>query len=396
MGFRSPRLCPQAKRTPGARFRLDLRAASSHYERRRCEHAMAIRCSSTPVSIEVTLPSGRSAVSPFGLRAGRSPSSQTVPVRRARESLSSGGDALVENLDFTGARSPDRNGAGIRLDVGGRLTVKRCRFEGNENGILTSNDPSSEQHLTDSEFLNNGAGDGQSHNVYVGLIAQLTVTCASPRSTAEHRLRRQGDCQSGLSGPRLSGSLTIPAARFEQHAERSRFQRSNGRWHRQCLVDGAGLVEVLPFPPCQSNQARSTARRPLRLRGVFSYKTRKDANARLERRLNDERPITPKRSLRGHKATRLPKLGREARASESRPLRAIVFATPPGYRERAARRRATGACGGSQRRWLITISSWSDPARRIFLQPLSIDDTGKQYLIENKKEKYPGMAVATV
>jgi len=95
-----------------------------------------------------------------------------------------GGDALVENLAFTGARSPDRNGAGIRLDVGGRLTVRRFRFEDNENGILTSNDPSSELHLTDSEFLNNGAGDGQSHNVYVGLIAQLTVTCAWPRSTA--------------------------------------------------------------------------------------------------------------------------------------------------------------------------------------------------------------------
>ena len=84
------------------------------------------------------------------------------------------GSMLVENIDFSGARVRDRNGAGIRFEKG-RLTVRNCTFLDNENGILTSNEPSAELVVENSEFGNNGAGDGQSHNLYVGGIAKLTV-----------------------------------------------------------------------------------------------------------------------------------------------------------------------------------------------------------------------------
>ena len=70
-----------------------------------------------------------------------------------------GGDVTLENLGFFDARVADRNGAGVRLDRG-RLTVIRCVFEGNQNGVLTSNDKSIELHVRESTFLNNGAGDG--------------------------------------------------------------------------------------------------------------------------------------------------------------------------------------------------------------------------------------------
>jgi len=116
-----------------------------------------------------------------------------------------GADALVENIGFTGARSRDRNGAGIRLDVGSRLTVNRCRFEDNENGILTSNDPASELHVFDSEFARNGAGDGQSHNLYVGAIDKLTVTgCYLTHSKVGHLLKSRAR-ESVVSYSRLSG-----------------------------------------------------------------------------------------------------------------------------------------------------------------------------------------------
>lgn len=85
-----------------------------------------------------------------------------------------GGDIRVENLEFTGARVPDRNGAGIRLEAG-RLTVKGCVFRDSENGILTGNARDAELVIEDSEFADNGAGDGRSHNLYVGTIARLTV-----------------------------------------------------------------------------------------------------------------------------------------------------------------------------------------------------------------------------
>ena len=85
-----------------------------------------------------------------------------------------GNDVTIDNLGFFGARVRDRNGAGIRLDRG-RLKVIRCVFEGNENGILTSNNPSVELLVSDSTFLNNGAGDGYSHHLYAGRIAALEV-----------------------------------------------------------------------------------------------------------------------------------------------------------------------------------------------------------------------------
>ena len=86
----------------------------------------------------------------------------------------SGQGVVVEGIEFSGARVPDRNGAGIRHE-GGSLTVRNCKFIDNENGILTSNNHASELRIENSEFGRNGAGDGQSHNLYVGEIRQLTV-----------------------------------------------------------------------------------------------------------------------------------------------------------------------------------------------------------------------------
>ena len=86
-----------------------------------------------------------------------------------------GGSVLVENIEFIGARVPDHNGAGIRFEKG-HLTIRNCLFFDNENGILTSGDKISELEIENSEFGHNGAGDGQSHNLYVGAISKLTVS----------------------------------------------------------------------------------------------------------------------------------------------------------------------------------------------------------------------------
>ncbi len=85
-----------------------------------------------------------------------------------------GHDVVVENIAFVGTRVRDKNGAGIRLE-GGSLTVRRCRFEDNENGILTNGRPGMYLTVEDSEFLENGAGDGYSHQIYAGRIDRLVV-----------------------------------------------------------------------------------------------------------------------------------------------------------------------------------------------------------------------------
>jgi Right handed beta helix region len=85
-----------------------------------------------------------------------------------------GGNVVVEGIEFTGARVPDRNGAGIRHE-GAKLVVRRCRFLDNETGILSSSNPQGELEILGCEFGHNGAGDGLSHNLYVGANARLTV-----------------------------------------------------------------------------------------------------------------------------------------------------------------------------------------------------------------------------
>lgn len=86
-----------------------------------------------------------------------------------------GGNISVEGFDFIGATVPDHNGAGIRFEKG-YLKIENCRFLENENGILTGGNPESTLEINNSEFGNNGFGDGQSHNLYVGAIGMLKVT----------------------------------------------------------------------------------------------------------------------------------------------------------------------------------------------------------------------------
>jgi hypothetical protein len=84
------------------------------------------------------------------------------------------GDVTIENIEFRGARAPDLNGAGIRFQ-NGRLTVRRCAFFDNENGILTANFPKAELVIEDSEFAHLPQIAGQNHLLYVGQIRKLTI-----------------------------------------------------------------------------------------------------------------------------------------------------------------------------------------------------------------------------
>jgi Bacterial Ig domain len=83
-------------------------------------------------------------------------------------------DTVVDNIAFTGATVPDRNGAGIRQE-GRHLTVRNSVFLRNENGILTGADAQSDIVVERSEFGFNGFGDGFSHNIYIGNVRSFTL-----------------------------------------------------------------------------------------------------------------------------------------------------------------------------------------------------------------------------
>lgn len=88
-----------------------------------------------------------------------------------------GADLTVENITFAGAKSWDRNGAGVRHE-GRNLTVVNCKFIGNEDGILATGDPKGVISIVRSEFIDSGFGDGQSHGVYVSSGGRLEVSAS--------------------------------------------------------------------------------------------------------------------------------------------------------------------------------------------------------------------------
>jgi dienelactone hydrolase len=99
-----------------------------------------------------------------------------------------GRNTTVEHIEFSGAKVPDRNGAGIRIEGAG-LTVRHCYFHGNEMGILGGSGKS-DIVIEFTEFAHNGHGDGYSHNIYIGHARSLTVRhCYSHHARIGHNLK---------------------------------------------------------------------------------------------------------------------------------------------------------------------------------------------------------------
>ncbi len=104
-----------------------------------------------------------------------------------------GANTTVQNLEFTGCRSTDKNGAGIRQEGPG-LTIRGCRFHGNQMGVLTGANPQSDVVLEYSEFDHNGYGDGLSHNIYIGRVRSFTLRgCYSHHARIGHLVKSRAE-----------------------------------------------------------------------------------------------------------------------------------------------------------------------------------------------------------
>lgn len=90
-----------------------------------------------------------------------------------------GNDIEIENIEFSGCRVPDRNGAGIRAEGAG-LSIRRSAFHDNEMGILTSPNANSVLMIIDSDFYHNTVDHQRhrrlGHNIYVGAIHRFVLS----------------------------------------------------------------------------------------------------------------------------------------------------------------------------------------------------------------------------
>ncbi len=102
-----------------------------------------------------------------------------------------GDNITAENIGFFGAKVPNKNGAGIKLQGKG-ATIRNCVFRGNENGILGGSSvgpvPGNDILIEFSTFEENGQGDGLSHNIYVGQVNEMTLRFSYSRAANKGHL----------------------------------------------------------------------------------------------------------------------------------------------------------------------------------------------------------------
>jgi hypothetical protein len=94
----------------------------------------------------------------------------------------SGNNTLIENVEFSGARVADTNGAGIRHE-GGNLSLRNMYFHHNEFSVLTGADPSASLDIQSSRFWFQKRRKTFSHGIYVGALKRFTLTGSHIKGT---------------------------------------------------------------------------------------------------------------------------------------------------------------------------------------------------------------------
>jgi hypothetical protein len=85
-----------------------------------------------------------------------------------------GNNIEIENIEFSGARVEDTNGAGIRHEKG-NLTLRNTFFHHNEFSILTGEDRSASLDIESSRFWFQMRQNTFSHGIYVGTLKRFTL-----------------------------------------------------------------------------------------------------------------------------------------------------------------------------------------------------------------------------
>jgi hypothetical protein len=86
----------------------------------------------------------------------------------------SGNNIVIENMEFSGAKVADTNGAGIRHE-GGNLTLRNTFFHHNEFSILTGADENASLEITASRFWFQKRKNTFSHGLYIGALKRFTL-----------------------------------------------------------------------------------------------------------------------------------------------------------------------------------------------------------------------------
>lgn len=135
----------------------------------------------------------------------------TVPPPNGKGIIVTNTDVTLDHLEISGARVPDGNGAGVRYQ-GGALVMTNCHVHDNENGLLANPVATGRIAISDSEFAHNGAGDGYTHNIYVGRVASLTIADSYIHdAVVGHEIKSRADATT-ITGSRIVDGPTGTAS----------------------------------------------------------------------------------------------------------------------------------------------------------------------------------------
>jgi hypothetical protein len=109
----------------------------------------------------------------------------------------------ISNFELSNVTVASNNGAGIRYQ-GGSLILNDCFLHDNQEGILGgANQTTGTVTINNTEFYNNGYGDGQTHNIYLEVGTLNLNNVYSHSAIVGHELKSR------------SGQTTIINSRFQ-------------------------------------------------------------------------------------------------------------------------------------------------------------------------------------
>jgi hypothetical protein len=141
----------------------------------------------------------------------------TEPLPNEKGILIVNADATIEGFSFSGAEIPaaeGNNGAGIRYQAG-NLTLVDDDFQNNQDGLLATPLVAATGTIAieNSEFARNGAGDGYSHNLYVGDVASLIFEDSySHDAIVGHEIKSRAESTAIVNSRVFDGSGTASYA----------------------------------------------------------------------------------------------------------------------------------------------------------------------------------------
>ena len=124
-----------------------------------------------------------------------------------------GGNTTIENVEFSGAKVEDKNGAGIRHERG-HLRLRNTFFHDNEFSILTGSELGSTLYVESSRIWNQKRDDRYSHGIYVGALERFTIRDSHIMGTDQGHQIKSRALENHIAFNRIEDSLQANSSRL--------------------------------------------------------------------------------------------------------------------------------------------------------------------------------------